>query len=103
GYIWDEVNNKFWIYSFIKDGDGFSKIVRFSYRPDTTITYGDYDMEEVFTGHPELPYITPVINEELNQILYRVEYPREEWTTRGSMNFVEIRDLDDVDAGIDNV
>lgn len=103
GYRWDEVNNKFWIYSFINDGDGFSKIVRFTYRPDTTIKYGDYDMQEVFTGHPELPYITPVINEELNQILYRVQYPRDEWTTRGSMNFVEIRDLDDVDAGIDNV
>ena len=74
GYRWDDVNNKFWIYSFINDGDGFNKLVRFTYRDDATINYGDYDMEEVFTGHPELPYITPVINEELNQILYRIEY-----------------------------
>ena len=103
GYRWDDVNNKFWIYSFINDGDGFSKIVRFTYRDDATINYGDYDMEEVFTGHPELPYITPVINEELNQILYRIEYPKDEWEIRNSMNYVEIRDLDDVDAGIDNV
>ena len=103
GYRWDEANNKFWVYSFIKDSDGFSKIVRFSYRADATINYGDYDMEEVFTGHPELPYITPIINEELNQILYRVEYPRDEWSTRGSMNYVEIRDLDDVDNKIDRV
>ena len=101
GYRW--IDNKFWIYSFIKDGDGFSKLVRFSYRDDATITYGDYDMEEVFTGHPELPYITPVINQELNQILYRIEYPKEEWASRNSMNYIEIRDLDDVDAGIDKV
>ena len=103
GYRWDDVNNKFWIYSFINDGDGFSKLVRFTYRDDATINYGDYDMEEVFTGHPELPYITPVINEELNQILYRIEYPKDEWEIRNSMNYVEIRDLNDVDAGIDNV
>lgn len=101
GYRW--IDNKFWIYSFIKDGDGFSKLVRFTYRDNDTINYGDYDMEEVFTGHPELPYITPIINQELNQILYRIEYPKDEWASRGSMNYVEIRDLDDVDAGIDNV
>ena len=103
GYRWDEVNNKFWIYSHMKDPNGFNKMVRFTFRDDINFTYGDYDMEEVFTGHPELPYITPVINEELNQILYRIEYPKDEWTTRNSMNYIEIRDLDDIDAGIDNV
>lgn len=103
GYRWDEANNKFWIYSHMRDPNGFSKIVRFTFRDDVNFTYGDYDMEEVFTGHPELPYITPVINEELNQILYRIEYPRDEWKIKNSRNYVEIRDLDDVDAGIDNV
>ena len=103
GYRWDEVNNKFWIYSHMKDPNGFSKIVRFTFRDNVNFTYGDYDMEEVFTGHPELPYMTPIINEELNQILYRIEYPKDEWTIRNSMNYIEIRDLDDVDAGIDNV
>src|SRR5699024_2741329 len=53
GYRW--IDDKFWIYSFINDDEGFSKLVRFSYKADKTITYGDYDMEEVFTGHPELP------------------------------------------------
>lgn len=103
GYRWDEVNNKFWIYSHMRDPNGFSKIVRFTFRDDTNLTYGDYDMEEVFTGHPELPYITPVINEELNQILYRIEYPKDEWEIRNAQNYIEIRDLDDVDAGIDNI
>lgn len=101
GYRWED--DKFWIYSFIKDDEGFNKLVRFSYRPDVTITYGDYDMEEVFTGHPELPYITPVINEEEQKILYRIEYPRSEWETRGSMNYIEIRNLEDVDNRVDNV
>ena len=101
GYRWED--DKFWIYSFIKDDEGFNKLVRFSYRPDVTITYGDYDMEEVFTGHPELPYITPVINEEEQKILYRIEYPKSEWETRGSMNYIEIRNLEDVDNRIDNV
>ena len=101
GYRWD--GDKFWIYSFIKDDEGFNKLVRFSYRPDITITYGDYDMEEVFTGHPELPYITPIINEVEQQILYRIEYPRAEWDARGSMNYIEIRNLSDVDNRVDKV
>lgn len=101
GYRW--IDDKLWIYSFIKDDEGFNKLVRFSYRPDVTITYGDYDMEEVFTGHPELPYITPIINENEGLILYRIEYPRSEWETRGSMNYVEIRKLSDVDNRVDEV
>lgn len=100
-YRWQD--DKFWIYSFIKDDEGFNKLVRFSYRPDITITYGDYDMEEVFTGHTELPYITPIINEEEQKILYRIEYPKSEWETRGSMNYIEIRNLSDIDKRIDKV
>ena len=103
GYRWDEVNNKFWIYSLIKDDEGFNKLLRFSFRPDTTITYGDYDMEEVFTGHPERPYITPIINEHEGLILYRIEYPKTEWDARGAMNYVEVRRLSDVDNRIDEV
>lgn len=101
-YRWDE-NDKLWIYSFIKRPDGFNALVRFTYRDNEIITYGDYDMEEVFTGHPERPYITPIINEHEELILYRIEYPRSEWDARGSMNYVEVRKLSDVDNKIDNV
>lgn len=101
GYRW--IDDKLWIYSFIKDDEGFNKIVRFSYRPNTTISYGDYDMEEVFTGHNDLPYITPVINEHEGLILYRIEYPQSEWVTRNAMNYIEIRRLEDVDNRVDNV
>lgn len=103
GYRWDEAEGKFWIYSFMRRPDGYNSLVRFTYRADSTITYGDYDMEEVNTFHPERPYITPVINERENKILYRIEYPKDEWAIRNSRNYIEIRDLDDVDAGIDNV
>lgn len=101
GYRWKD--DKFWIYSFIHDDEGFRKVVRFSYRDDKTITYGDYDMEEVNVFHDEHPYITPVINEHEDKILLRIEYPREEWSMRGAMNYIEIRSLADVDAGVDNV
>ena len=101
GYRWKD--DKLWIYSFINDDEGFNKLVRFSYRDDATITYGDYDMEEVNAFHDEHPYITPVINELEDKILLRIEYPKEEWSMRGAMNYVEIRSLADVDAGIDNV
>lgn len=101
GYRWE--NDKFWIYSYINDDEGFGKIVRFSFRPDVTITYGDYDMEEVFTGHPELPYITPVINQQENLILYRIQYPSSEWDARNASNYIEVRRLEDVDARVDNV
>lgn len=101
GYRWED--DKFWIYSFITRPDGSNTMVRFSWRNNVTLTYGDYDMEEVETFKPERPYITPIINEQEQTILYRIEYPQEEWATRNSMNYIEIRNLADVDAGIDNL
>lgn len=101
GYRW--IDNKLWIYSFIYDNDRKCKLVRFSYRPDTSIGYGDYDMEEVFTGKPELPYMTPSINEHEGMIMYRIQYPESEWDARGSANYVEVRKLSDVDNRVDKV
>ncbi|MFQ3843056.1 hypothetical protein AABD41_00205 [Staphylococcus pseudoxylosus] len=82
GYRW--IDGKLWIYSFIYDNDRKCKLVRFTYRPDKSIGYGDYDMEEVFTGKPELPYMTPSINEHEGMIMYRIQYPESEWDARGS-------------------
>ena len=102
-YLHDDVNNKLWIYTHIKRPDGYNALVRFTYKPDEIISYGDYDMEEVFTGHPERPYITPIINEHEGLILYRIEHPKSEWETRGARNYVEIRSLADVENKVDNV
>lgn len=102
-YLHDDVNNKLWIYTHIVRPDGFNAIVRFTYKPNEIIGYGDYDMEEVFTGHPERPYITPIINEHEGLILYRVQYPSAEWETRGARNYVEIRSLEDVENKVDKV
>jgi hypothetical protein len=101
GYRW--IDDKLWIYSHIKDHEGFSKIVRFTYKPNKSISYGDYDMEEVFTGHPELPYMTPLINEHEGLMLFRIEYPKSEWTTRNARNYVEVRRLEDIDNRVDKV
>lgn len=101
GYRW--IDNKLWIYSFIYDNDRKCKLVRFTYRPDKSIGYGDYDMEEVFTGKPELPYMTPSINEHEGMIMYRIQYPESEWDARGSANYVEVRKLSDVDNRVDKV
>ncbi|MDW4379963.1 hypothetical protein QI041_00340 [Staphylococcus saprophyticus] len=101
GYRW--IDNKLWIYSFIYDNDGKCKLVRFTYKPDKSIGYGDYDMEEVFTGKPELPYMTPSINEHEGMIMYRIQYPESEWDARGSANYVEVRKLSDVDNRVDKV
>lgn len=97
------INGKLWIYSHIVDSEGKRKLVRFTYHPNKTLKYGTYDAEEVFTGHPENPYLTPIINQHTNEILFRIEYPKSEWDKRGSMNYIEIRDLDDVDNRIDKV
>lgn len=102
-YLHDDINNKLWIYTHIKRPDGHNALVRFTYKPNEVISYGDYDMEEVFTGHDERPYITPIINEHEGLILYRIEHPRDEWNVRNSRNYVEIRSLDDVENKIDNV
>ena len=97
------IDGKLWIYSHITNSEGASSIVRFTYHPHVKMPYGTYDMEEVFTGHPEKPYITPTINQQTDEILYRIQYPREEWDKRNSMNYIEIRKLEDVDNRIDNV
>lgn len=101
GYRW--IDDKLWIYSFIRDTDGYNKLVRFTYKPNVSIKYGDYDMEEVFTGHKDLPYITPVINEHEGLILFRIEYPSSEWTTRNARNYIEVRRLEDIDNRVDKV
>lgn len=102
-YLHDDVNEKLWLYTHIKRPDGFNALVRFTYRPNEIITYGDYDMEEVFTGHPERPYITPIINEHEGLMLYRIEYPKSEWDVRGARNYVEIRTLEDIENKVDRV
>lgn len=98
-YIGDDL----WIYSFIKDYEDRNKLVRFKYVPNVEISYGTYGMEEVFTGHSDNPYITPIVNNKTQQILFRIEYPKNEWSTRDAMNYIEIRNLEDVDNRIDNV
>ncbi|KTW22482.1 hypothetical protein NS341_07460 [Staphylococcus xylosus] len=102
-YLHDDVNEKLWLYTHIKRPDGFNALVRFTYKPNEIITYGDYDMEEVYTGHPERPYITPIINEHEGLMLYRIEYPKSEWDVRGARNYVEIRTLEDIENKVDRV
>lgn len=102
-YLHDDVNDKLWLYTHIKRPDGFNALVRFTYRPNEIIGYGDYDMEEVYTGHPERPYITPIINEHEGLMLYRIEYPKSEWDARGARNYVEIRTLEDIENKVDRV
>lgn len=102
-YLHDDVNDKLWLYTHIKRPDGFNALVRFTYRANEIIGYGDYDMEEVYTGHPERPYITPIINEHEGLMLYRIEYPKSEWDVRGARNYVEIRTLEDVENKVDRV
>lgn len=102
-YLHDDVNDKLWLYSHIKRPDGFNALVRFTYRANEVIGYGDYDMEEVYTGHPERPYITPIINEHEGLMLYRIEYPKSEWDARGARNYVEIRTLEDIENKVDRV
>ncbi len=101
------IDDELWIYSFIKNGNNQNTLVRFKYRPNVQFTYGSYGMEDVFTGHPERPYITPVINEEEGLILFRVEPTTEQRDEEeeyyDTLNYVEIRRLEDIDNKVDNV
>lgn len=97
------IGDQLWIYSFINDANGNGKIVRFKYKPNVTFTYGTYGMQDVFTGHPEFPYITPVINEAEGLILFRIERPQSEWAVYDSMNYIEVRSLKDIDNNVDKI
>lgn len=97
------IDDKLWIYSFIRDNEGNNSLVRFTYHPKANLSYGTYDMEEVFTGHTERPYLTPIINQHTQEILFRIQYPKSKWNKRNSMNYIEIRDLKDIDNRVDKV
>ncbi len=101
------IDGELWIYSHIMNGNNQHTLVRFKYRPNVQFTYGSYGMEDVFTGHPENPYITPVINEEEGLILFRIEptsvQREEEEEYYDTLNYVEIRRLQDIDNKVDNV
>lgn len=97
------IDNELWIYSFMENSEGQGAIVRFKYKPNVEYTYGTQGMQDVYTGRTNNPYMTPVINEHEGYILYRVEYPKSEWSTRNAMNYIEIRKLSDVDKYVDNV
>lgn len=88
------INDELWIYSYIKDANNNSRVVRFKYKPNINYTYGTYGMVDVFDDGRE---ILPVINEKTNEILFRIEYPKSEWNKRNAKFGIEIRDLDDVD------
>ncbi len=101
------INDDLWIYSHIKNGNNENTLVRFKYKPNITYTYGTYGMEDVYTGHPEKPYITPVINEEEGLILFRIQPTDaerdEEEEYQNVLNYVEIRRLEDVDNKVNNI
>ncbi len=101
------INDDLWIYSHIKNGNNENTIVRFKYKPNITYTYGSYGMEDVYTGHPEKPYITPVINEEEGLILFRIQPTDverdEEEEYQDVLNYVEVRRLEDIDNRVNNI
>lgn len=89
-YIEDEL----WVYSYIKDENNDPKVVRFKYKPNVNYSYGSHGMIDVYEDGRD---ILPIINEQTNEILFRIEYPSSEWSSRGSKFGIEIRDLDDID------
>ncbi|RIM88319.1 hypothetical protein BU107_05830 [Staphylococcus xylosus] len=97
------IDDELWIYSFIEDSNKQGHLVRFKYQPGVEYTYGTHGMKDVFTGHSEQPYLTPVINEKEGLILFRIEYSQNEWEQRNSRNYIEIRSLEDIEKEVDNV
>lgn len=89
-YIEDEL----WVYSYIKDENNDPKVVRFKYKPNVNYSYGSHGMIDVYEDGRD---ILPIINEQTNEILFRIEYPSSEWSSRGSKFGIEVRDLDDID------
>lgn len=88
-YIEDEL----WVYSYIKDENNDPKVVRFKYKPNVNYSYGSHGMIDVYEDGRD---ILPIINEQTNEILFRIEYPSSERNSRGSKFGIEIRDLDDI-------
>lgn len=95
------INNELWIYSHILDSNGNNKLVKFKYKPGE-IKYG-VDTKDVFTGDSVNRYVTAIVNQKENLMIYRKQTTSSERTKLGILNYVEIRNLDDIDKGIDKL
>ncbi|SPP25730.1 conserved hypothetical protein [Brochothrix thermosphacta] len=98
GYRW--IGNKLWIYSHYINAAGKAVVVRFQYKAGITLNYGTNGMENVYTAQINNPYTVPVINENEQLILYRIEGRNDK---NELINYCEIRDLADIDNKINKL
>ena len=98
GYRW--IGNKLWIYSHYTNAAGKAVVVRFQYKAGVTLNYGTNGMEDVYTAQINNPYTVPVINENEQLMLYRIEGRNDK---NELINYCEIRDLADIDNKINKL
>ena len=95
------VNGQLWIYSSVLDTNKKPKFVKFKYRTGE-ITYGP-DMTDVMPSTFNTRYTSAIYNPTDDYLILRREYTESEKAKYKAMNFVEIRDMKDIDNNVDKV
>lgn len=94
------INGTLWIYSYMSDGYGRAKLVKFKYKKGE-IVYGR-DTEDVYTGYKNR-YITAVYNPIEDVFIFRIENTVEEFKKTNILNYIEVRKAADIDNNVMNV
>lgn len=95
------IDGELWMYSDVMDSQKNHKFVRFKYRPGE-ITYGN-EMKDVMPEVFNKRYTTAIYNKPEDLLILRREYNSEETKAKQSLNFIEIRNMKDIDKGIDKI
>ncbi|MGW7888605.1 phage baseplate protein [Staphylococcus xylosus] len=95
------IDGQLWIYSGVLDSNKNTKFVRFKYKTGE-IVYGS-EMQDVMPSVFNTRYTTPIYNPKEDLLILRREYTESEKAKYQAMNFVEIRNMKDIDNGVDRV
>ncbi|MGW7931883.1 phage baseplate protein [Staphylococcus xylosus] len=96
------INGELWIYSSVLSANKKVKFVRFKYKTGE-IKYEDEQMRDVMPHVFNNRYTTAIYNSKEQLMIFRREYTQQEFKDKKSLNFIEIRNIKDVDNNVDKV
>lgn len=96
------INGQLWIYSAVLNANKQNKFVRFKYKTGE-IKYEDGTMQDVLPNVLNNRYTSAIYNSKEELMIFRREYSQQEYKEKKSLNFIEVRNIKDIDNNIDKV
>lgn len=96
------IKGELWIYSAVLSANKKNKFVRFKYKTGE-IKYEDEQMQDVMPHVFNNRYTSAIYNSKEQLMIFRREYTQQEFKDKKSLNFIEIRSINDIDNNVDKV